>query len=71
MDREFIKFWKDNTNRIRAGNGGCVTPAMCKRELTKEKPFEHGFMMREAVKVRLRKNPAKEILKLIGKEVKR
>lgn len=61
--QELMDYWIDNTKRINAGNGGCVTPAMCERERTessKVDPFKHGFMMRKIVKTKLRKKEGGE-----------
>lgn len=62
--QEFMDHWIDNTKRITAGNGGCVTPAMCEREKpesSKANPLKHGFMLQKTAKIKLRKKEGGEI----------
>lgn len=66
---EILQEWINSTTKIRAGNGGCVTPDMCGAVVdaitTKKRPFKHAFLMLGISRKELSKDPSKVVLKLI------
>jgi hypothetical protein len=71
-NREILKEWQNSTDKIRAGNGGRVTPDMCERVVTeittKREPFKHAFLMLAIARKELLKNPAQMVLRLVKKQ---
>ena len=68
-NQEIKEVYKREIIGKRAGNGGMIPLSMCDRddvEFSKVKPLNHGFMMRDVIKL-CRKNPTK--IKAITKEV--